>query len=157
MLPCYLHVVVHLLLSTCCCSPVVVYLLLFTCCYLHVVIYMLFTCCCLHVVFHLLLFTCCCSPVVVYVLLFTCCLQLHTKDTWLKEGRLVRLQEKAYRVVKARPKRVSPPLLPSTILYMGVLLQGQSSAEAVHNTVEVYGRWQTEEYMPPLVIEVRIL
>lgn len=33
--------------------------------------------------------------------------------------------------------------------------QGQSSLEAQNSTIEVYGRWQTEEYMPPLVVDVR--
>jgi hypothetical protein len=33
-------------------------------------------------------------------------------------------------------------------------LQGQSSLESHESTVEVFGRWQTEEYMPPLVVDV---
>ena len=32
--------------------------------------------------------------------------QLHTRETWLKEGRVVRRGEEAYNVVKARPKKV---------------------------------------------------
>lgn len=63
---------------------------------------------------------------------------LHTRDTWLKDGRLVRVGEKAYRTVKARPKK------------------GQSSLEAQNSTIEVYGRWQTEEYMPPLVVDGKV-
>ena len=39
--------------------------------------------------------------------MIVCPLQLHTRETWLKEGRLVRVDEKAYRMVKARPKKVS--------------------------------------------------
>ena len=29
--------------------------------------------------------------------------------------------------------------------------------ESRDNTVEVFGRWQTEEYIPPLVVEVKRL
>lgn len=30
---------------------------------------------------------------------------MHTKETWLKEGRLVRVDEKAYKLVKARSNK----------------------------------------------------
>ena len=52
---------------------------------------------CMYVCMYVCLSTC--SPVFVW--------QLHTRETWLKEGRVVRRGEKAYKMVKARTKRVS--------------------------------------------------
>ena len=56
---------------------------------------------------------CVCAHMQVYAYKFVMmCLcvytfQLHTRETWLKEGRVVRVGEQAYKMVKARPKRVS--------------------------------------------------
>ena len=33
--------------------------------------------------------------------------QLHTRENWLKEARVVKQGEKAYKIVRGRPKRVS--------------------------------------------------
>lgn len=33
-----------------------------------------------------------------------CVCQLHSRETWLKEARVVRIGEEPYKIVKARPK-----------------------------------------------------
>ena len=94
--------------------------------------------------------------------------QLHTRETWLKEGRVVRVGEQPYKMVKARPKRVSVILccghtcvdcvyvLTCTVRFCYVCnWQGQSVIEAHQvNTVEVFGHWQTELYIAPPVVNV---
>jgi xeroderma pigmentosum group C-complementing protein len=65
----------------------------------------------------------------------SCVFTLHTRETWLKEGRVVKKDEQPYKVVKARPKK------------------GQSSLERETSTVEVFGKWQTEVYVPPPVVD----
>jgi xeroderma pigmentosum group C-complementing protein len=64
-----------------------------------------------------------------------CVFTLHTRETWLKEGRVVKKDEEPYKVVKARPKK------------------GQLSLEREASTVEVFGPWQTEVYLPPPVTD----
>ena len=36
-------------------------------------------------------------------------------------------------------------------------LKGQSIFEAQNSTVEVFGKWQTEEYVPPPVVNVSVV
>ena len=57
---------------------------------------------------------------------------LHCRISWLKAGRVVRIGEEPYKVVKARPKwdRMS-----------GQMLKDQP--------LEIFGKWQTELYIPP--------
>ena len=45
-------------------------------------------------------------------------LQLHTRENWLKEARVVKQGEEAYKIVRGRPKRVcySPLLMYNIIL-----------------------------------------
>ena len=38
---------------------------------------------------------------------------------------------------------------------MNFFSQGQTSLERENSTVEVFGRWQTEVYVPPPVVDVR--
>ncbi|XP_036907243.1 DNA repair protein complementing XP-C cells isoform X2 [Sturnira hondurensis] len=64
---------------------------------------------------------------------------LHSRDTWLKQGRVVRLGEVPYKMVKgysnrARRARLAEPQL-----------QDQ-------NDLGLFGRWQTEEYQPPVAV-----
>ena len=65
-----------------------------------------------------------------------CVHTLHTRETWLKQGRIVKQGEEAYMSVKARPKR------------------GQKADE--ERKVDVFGHWQTEVYAPPPVIDGKI-
>ena len=65
-----------------------------------------------------------------------CVHTLHTRETWLKQARIVKRGEEAYKSVKARPKR------------------GQKAEE--ERRVDVFGHWQTEVYTPPPVIDGKI-
>ena len=65
-----------------------------------------------------------------------CVHTLHTRETWLKQGRIVKQGEEAYMSVKARPKR------------------GQKADE--DRKVDVFGHWQTEIYSPPPVVDGKI-
>ncbi|KAH9490965.1 hypothetical protein Btru_032358 [Bulinus truncatus] len=60
-----------------------------------------------------------------------CVRTLHSRDNWLKEGRLVRLNEKPYKMVKSRPKWNKPKEDPNAL------------------DLELFGEWQTEIYMAP--------
>lgn len=65
-----------------------------------------------------------------------CVHTLHTRETWLKQGRVVKQGEEAYMNVKARPKR------------------GQKADE--DRRVDVFGHWQTKVYIPPPVVDGKI-
>ena len=76
---------------------------------------------------------------------------------------MVRIGEKAFKMVKARPKRVSKDIVIMASLtfdcfvFLGCwhIVQGQSALDSLQNsTVEVFGRWQTEVYMAPPVVNV---
>ncbi|XP_059178790.1 DNA repair protein complementing XP-C cells homolog [Physella acuta] len=60
-----------------------------------------------------------------------CVRTLHSRVNWLKEGRLVRLDEKPYKMVKSRPKWNKPKDNPDEL------------------DLELYGEWQTDKYIPP--------
>ena len=62
----------------------------------------------------------------------TRCFLQFFRVTWLKQGRVVRIGQEPYKVVKARPKwdRMS-----------GAMIKDQP--------LEVFGKWQTEIYVPP--------
>ncbi len=61
-----------------------------------------------------------------------CVHTLRSRETWLKEGRVVRTGESAYKVVKGRPKwdRMT-----------GTIISGQD--------LDVFGHWQTDLYVAP--------
>uniref|UniRef100_T1PIT9 Rad4 beta-hairpin domain 3 n=1 Tax=Musca domestica TaxID=7370 RepID=T1PIT9_MUSDO len=61
-----------------------------------------------------------------------CVHTLHSRDIWLKQARVVKLGEKPYKIVKARPKwdRITQTVIKDQPL-------------------EIFGYWQTEEYDPP--------
>lgn len=61
-----------------------------------------------------------------------CVHTLQGRTSWLKEGRVVKLGEEPYKVVKARPK-----------------WDRMTGAKASDEPLEVYGEWQTEQYIPP--------
>lgn len=61
------------------------------------------------------------------------CVQIvRSRETWLREARTVKLNETAYKIVKARPKR------------------DRFSGELVRDLpLELFGEWQTVDYDPP--------
>ncbi|XP_064633316.1 DNA repair protein complementing XP-C cells homolog [Lineus longissimus] len=61
-----------------------------------------------------------------------CVQELHSRDSWIKEARLVRVGEKPYKLVKARKTKRSQLMNP----------------EQKEQLLEVFGYWQTEEYIP---------
>uniref|UniRef100_A0A6G1S737 DNA repair protein complementing XP-C cells n=1 Tax=Aceria tosichella TaxID=561515 RepID=A0A6G1S737_9ACAR len=61
-----------------------------------------------------------------------CVHTLRSRETWLRQARTVKLNETAYKVVKARPKRDK---------YTGDLIKDLP--------LEIFGEWQTEPYDPP--------
>ncbi|XP_048212285.1 DNA repair protein complementing XP-C cells [Perognathus longimembris pacificus] len=72
-----------------------------------------------------------------------CVHTLHSKDTWLKQARVVRLGEVPYKMVKgfsnrARKARLTEPHLQD------------------HNDLGLFGHWQTEEYQPPVAVDGKV-
>ncbi|KAF8788031.1 DNA repair protein complementing XP-C cells like protein [Argiope bruennichi] len=65
--------------------------------------------------------------------------QLHSRETWLKEARVVRIGEEPYKIVKARPKwdRIA-----------GVL--------KTDLPLDIFGFWQTEPYEPPIAVDGKV-
>ncbi|KAF5280873.1 hypothetical protein FQR65_LT03022 [Abscondita terminalis] len=57
---------------------------------------------------------------------------LHSREIWMKQAKVVKLGEKPYKIVKARPKydRLSRKMITDTPL-------------------EIFGSWQIEDYEPP--------
>lgn len=68
-----------------------------------------------------------------------CVHTLRSRETWLREARMVRIKEQPYKVVKARPKYDK--------------LSGQMLKE---QPLELFGVWQTEEYMPPIAFNGKV-
>ncbi|XP_063147747.1 DNA repair protein complementing XP-C cells isoform X2 [Candoia aspera] len=72
-----------------------------------------------------------------------CIHTLHSKDTWLKQARVVRIGEVPYKMVKgysnqARKARMAEP------------------ATRDKKDLPLFGLWQTEEYHPPLAVDGRV-
>ncbi|GFR77071.1 DNA repair protein complementing XP-C cells-like protein [Elysia marginata] len=67
-----------------------------------------------------------------------CVRTLHSRDNWLKEGRMVRLAEQPYKMVKSRPKWNRPKDNPDEL------------------DLELYGEWQTEKYIPPPAVNGKV-
>ncbi|MXQ95720.1 hypothetical protein E5288_WYG018263 [Bos mutus] len=72
-----------------------------------------------------------------------CVHTLHSRDTWLKQARVVRLGEVPYKMVKgysnrARRARQAEPQLHD------------------YNDLGLFGRWQTEEYQPPVAVDGKV-
>ncbi|EHA98684.1 DNA repair protein complementing XP-C cells [Heterocephalus glaber] len=72
-----------------------------------------------------------------------CVHTLHSRDTWLKQARVVRLGEVPYKMVKgysnrARKARLADPQLRD------------------QNDLGLFGHWQTEEYQPPVAVDGKV-
>ncbi|NXJ09728.1 XPC protein, partial [Odontophorus gujanensis] len=72
-----------------------------------------------------------------------CVHTLHSKDTWLKQARVVRIGEVPYKMVKgysnqARKARLAEP------------------ANRDKADLALFGRWQTEEYQPPVAVDGKV-
>ncbi|GLH05038.1 DNA repair protein complementing XP-C cells homolog [Gryllus bimaculatus] len=68
-----------------------------------------------------------------------CVYTLHSREIWLKEAKVVRLGEKPYKIVKARPKwdRMSGKVITDLPL-------------------EIFGPWQVEDYVPPTAVDGKV-
>ncbi|TRZ21899.1 hypothetical protein HGM15179_005188 [Zosterops borbonicus] len=72
-----------------------------------------------------------------------CIHTLHSRDTWLKQARVVRVGEVPYKMVKgfsnrARKARLAEP------------------ANRDREDLALFGRWQTEEYQPPIAVDGKV-
>ncbi|XP_042305175.1 DNA repair protein complementing XP-C cells isoform X2 [Sceloporus undulatus] len=72
-----------------------------------------------------------------------CIHTLHSKDTWLKQARVVRIGEVPYKMVRgfsnqARKARMAEP------------------ANRNKKDLPLFGLWQTEEYQPPIAVDGRV-
>eukprot|EP00794_Sanderia_malayensis_P006145 gene6145-6851_t len=63
---------------------------------------------------------------------------LHTRENWLKEARVVKQGENAYKIVKGRPKRSTP------------------IHERDKVKIDLFGLWQTEIYKPPPITNGKV-
>ncbi|KAF0036799.1 hypothetical protein F2P81_012111 [Scophthalmus maximus] len=71
-----------------------------------------------------------------------CVHTLHSRDTWLKEARTVRLGEEPYKMVKGSSNRSRKARI------MAELKDG--------NDLPLFGEWQTEEYQPPIAVDGKV-
>ncbi|XP_048584375.1 DNA repair protein complementing XP-C cells isoform X2 [Nematostella vectensis] len=63
---------------------------------------------------------------------------LHTREKWMNEALVVKQGETPYKIVKGRAKRNKP------------VLDGKEP------TIELFGRWQTEDYKPPPAVDGKV-
>ncbi|XP_041656376.1 DNA repair protein complementing XP-C cells isoform X2 [Cheilinus undulatus] len=71
-----------------------------------------------------------------------CVHTLHSRDTWLKEARTVRLGEEPYKMVKGFSNRSRKARMMSEL--------------KEENDLALFGEWQTEEYQPPIAVEGKV-
>uniref|UniRef100_A0AAQ6A7S4 Xeroderma pigmentosum, complementation group C n=1 Tax=Amphiprion ocellaris TaxID=80972 RepID=A0AAQ6A7S4_AMPOC len=71
-----------------------------------------------------------------------CVHTLHSRDTWLKEARTVRLGEEPYKMVKGFSNRSRKARM------MAELKE--------ENDLPLFGEWQTEEYQPPIAVDGKV-
>ncbi|XP_072181735.1 DNA repair protein complementing XP-C cells homolog isoform X1 [Diadema setosum] len=69
-----------------------------------------------------------------------CVHTLHTRETWLKEGKAIRVGEKPYKMVKPRPK----------------WKKGEGMIKTEEAILGVYGKWQVEDYIPPPAVDGKV-
>ncbi|XP_075430724.1 DNA repair protein complementing XP-C cells isoform X2 [Ascaphus truei] len=69
----------------------------------------------------------------------SCVHVLHSRDTWLKEARVVRLGELPYKMVKGQSNRARKARL-------------MDPEKRDSNDLAVYGLWQTEDFQPPVAV-----
>uniref|UniRef100_A0A182PNB6 Rad4 beta-hairpin domain-containing protein n=1 Tax=Anopheles epiroticus TaxID=199890 RepID=A0A182PNB6_9DIPT len=67
------------------------------------------------------------------IFLRDCVHTLHSRESWLRQAKTVRLHEEPYKVVKAKAKYDR---------FTGAAITGQ--------TVELFGEWQVQDYVPPV-------
>ncbi|KAM8831141.1 DNA repair protein complementing XP-C cells [Synchiropus picturatus] len=71
-----------------------------------------------------------------------CVHTLHSRDTWLKEARTVRLGEEPYKMVRGFSNRSRKARMVS-----------ETKDE---KDLALFGEWQTEEYQPPLAVDGKV-
>uniref|UniRef100_A0A8C6WFY3 Xeroderma pigmentosum, complementation group C n=1 Tax=Neogobius melanostomus TaxID=47308 RepID=A0A8C6WFY3_9GOBI len=71
-----------------------------------------------------------------------CVRTLHSRDTWLKEARTVRLGEEPYKMVKGFSNRSRKARV--------------MSENKDVNDLALFGEWQTEEYQPPIAVDGKV-
>ncbi|XP_023812194.1 DNA repair protein complementing XP-C cells isoform X1 [Oryzias latipes] len=71
-----------------------------------------------------------------------CVHTLHSRDTWLKEARTVRLGEEPYKMVKGFSNRSRKARM--------------ASEQKDHKDLGLFGDWQTEEYQPPIAVDGKV-
>uniref|UniRef100_UPI0037E95E59 DNA repair protein complementing XP-C cells isoform X2 n=1 Tax=Semicossyphus pulcher TaxID=241346 RepID=UPI0037E95E59 len=71
-----------------------------------------------------------------------CVQTLHSKDTWLKEARTVRLGEEPYKMVRGFSNRSRKARMMSEL--------------KEENDLSLFGEWQTEEYQPPIAVDGKV-
>ncbi|XP_055022336.1 DNA repair protein complementing XP-C cells [Boleophthalmus pectinirostris] len=71
-----------------------------------------------------------------------CVHTLHSRDTWLKEARTVRLGEEPYKMVKGFSNRSRKARM--------------MSENKNENDLALFGEWQTEEYQPPIAVDGKV-
>ncbi|XP_071453015.1 DNA repair protein complementing XP-C cells [Hetaerina americana] len=68
-----------------------------------------------------------------------CVHQLHSRETWIKEAKSVRLGEQPYKIVKARPK-----------------YDKMSGKFVTDLPLELFGPWQVDDYIPPPAVDGKV-
>lgn len=71
-----------------------------------------------------------------------CVHTLHSRDTWLKEARTVRLGEEPYKMVRGFSNRSRKARMMSEL--------------KDPNDLALFGEWQTEEYQPPIAVDGKV-
>lgn len=67
-----------------------------------------------------------------------CVHNLHSRETWMKEGLVVKVGEQPYKMVRARPKWHKP------------------HENTTEPTLPIFGRWQTEMYVAPPAVDGKV-
>lgn len=73
----------------------------------------------------------------------SCVRTLHSKDTWLKEARVVRLGEVPYKMVKGQSNRARKARM-------------ADPEKRDSNDLALFGAWQTEDYQPPVAVDGKV-
>ncbi|XP_037629601.1 DNA repair protein complementing XP-C cells [Sebastes umbrosus] len=71
-----------------------------------------------------------------------CVHTLHSRDTWLKEARTVRLGEEPFKMVRGFSNRSRKARM--------------ASEQKEQNDLALFGEWQTEEYQPPIAVDGKV-
>uniref|UniRef100_A0A667WCU5 Xeroderma pigmentosum, complementation group C n=1 Tax=Myripristis murdjan TaxID=586833 RepID=A0A667WCU5_9TELE len=71
-----------------------------------------------------------------------CVHTLHSRDTWLKEARTVRLGEEPYKMVRGFSNRSRKARM--------------MSEQKDEKDLPLFGEWQTEEYQPPVAVDGKV-